>query len=75
MIDTMSKRVFGSMMFLNHTVKRVFDTQTRITLVKTVWGMVNKMQISRVQRHQNFAAKVTSGEVQKYDPVISIRNI
>ena len=82
-IDNMSRRVFGSLMFLNRTVNTVFDTQTRITLVKTlvlsiinycstVWGMANKTQISRVQKLQNFAAKVAYGGVRKYDHVTPI---
>ena len=82
-IDNMSKRVFGTLMFLNRSAISAFDTQTRISLVKslvlsivnycsTVWGMANITQISRVQKLQNFAARVAYGGIRKYDHITPV---
>ena len=62
-----------------------FDTPTRVMLIQSlvlslinycskIWGMTNKQQIERVQKLQNFAAKVADGNARKYDHVSPILN-
>jgi len=40
-----------------------------INYCSRIWGTTNKTQIERVQKLQNFAAKVTFGGLKKYDHV------
>ena len=82
-IDNMSRKVIGSLSFLNRNIHLFFDVQTRINVVKTlilsiinycssIWGMANVTQLSRVQKLQNFAAKVAYGGAKKRDHVSPI---
>ena len=81
-IDEMAKKVTGILFYINR-IKDRFETSTRIILVQSlvlsalnycsnIWGMSNKTQIERVQRLQNFAAKVAIGGARKYDHVSPI---
>jgi len=81
-VDEMSKKVYGILMFLNR-IKDRFHNTIRITVVQSlvlslinycskVWGMTTKSQLERVQRLQNFAAKVAVGGARKYDHVTPI---
>ena len=83
-IDEMSKKVYGTLMFLNRITEH-FTNKTRIAVVQTlalsiinycskIWGMSTKTQLERVQRLQNFAAKVAIGGARKYDHVTPIFN-
>ena len=67
----------GSLLFLNHLKDKV-EEDTRIMLVQSlalcsidycfkIWGSAGKTQIQRVQKLQNFAAKIAVGNVRKYD--------
>ena len=38
----------------------------------TIWGTTNATQIDRVQKLQNFAAKMAEGNAQKFDHVTPI---
>ena len=84
-INMMSKKVFGTQSFINRKAATVFNKQTRITIIKTlvlsiinycstIWGMAGKTQLSRVQKLQNYAAKVAEGGIRKYDHVTPILN-
>ena len=81
-IDEMAKKVTGILFYINR-IKDRFETSTRIILVQSlvlsvlnycsnIWGMTNKTQIERVQKLQNFAAKVAIGGARKYDHVSPI---
>ena len=81
-VDEICKKVFGTLIYLNR-IKDWFDQNTRITVVKSlalsiinycsiIWGMTAKHQIDRVQKLQNFAAKIAVGGARKYDHVTPI---
>ena len=76
-IDEMSKKVTGTLIYLNR-IKDNFETSVLIVIVQSlalsliyycsnVWGYTNKTQLERVQKLQNFAAKVAIGGASKYD--------
>ena len=78
-IDEMCKKVTGTLMYLSR-IKDCFDTPTRVMVVQslvlsliyyctTVWGATNKTQIERVQKLQNFAARVALGGIGKYEHI------
>ena len=71
-------------MFL-YRISDNLNNTTRIAVVQTlalslinycskIWGMTTKSQLERVQRLQNFAAKVAIGGARKYDHVTPIFN-
>lgn len=82
-IEEMCRKVTGILMYLNRIGQR-FERNNRIIIVQSlalsvlnycsrVWGSACKHQIAKVQKLQNFAAKVASGDSRKYDhatPVI-----
>ena len=83
-IDEMSKKVYGTLMFL-YRMSDNFNNTTRIAVVQTlalslinycskIWGMTTKSQLERAQRLQNFAAKVAIEGARKYDHVTPIFN-
>jgi len=78
-IDEMHKKVIGTLLYLNR-IGQWFETATRTMVVQSlvlsiinycsrIWGTTNKTQIERVQKLQNFAAKVAYGGLKKYDHV------
>lgn len=81
-IDEVCKKVTGILMYISR-MSGNFDTQTRTQIVQAlalstinycskIWGMANNTQIQRVQKLQNFAAKVAIGGARKYDHVTPI---
>ena len=83
-INEMSRKVFGILMYLNR-IKDNFNKDTRITVVQSlvlskinycikIWGASNKTQLVRVQKLQNFAAKVAIGNAKKHDHATPILN-
>ena len=81
-INHISRKVNGILIALNR-IKDSLDKTSRITIVQSlsisiinyclrVWGMTTKEQIERVQKLQNFAARVAHGEVRKYDHITPI---
>lgn len=81
-IDEMAKRVYGTLSFINR-ISDQLDKATRINVVQSlvmtvinygskIWGITTKQQIERVQRLQNFAAKVAVGGARKFDHVSPI---
>ena len=67
----------GTLIYLNR-IKNCNDRNTRVIIVQAlalsiinycsrIWGCANKTQIQRVQKLQNFAAKVALGKGKKYD--------
>lgn len=83
-IDELYKKITGTLLYINR-IKNSFDTPTRVMLIQSlvlslinycskIWGMSNKQQIERVQKLQNFAAKVADGNARKYDHVTPILN-
>lgn len=81
-IDEMYKKVIGTLIYLNRVCGR-FEEHLRIIIVQSlvlsiinycsrIWGATNKMQMGRVQKLQNFAAKVAVGGAKKYDHVTPI---
>ena len=76
-IKDLHRKTIGSLVFLNH-LKHKIDRDTRIMLIQSlalstmnycfkVWGSAGKSQIQRVQKLQNFAAKIAIGNVRKFD--------
>ena len=76
-IDEMYKKIMGSLIFLNR-IKNQVTSDIREILVQAlalgylnycpnIWGTASKTQIQRVQKLQNFAAKVAVGYGRKYD--------
>ena len=65
------------MIFLNR-IKNRFDNEMRTIVVQSlalsimnyclkIWGSTTKQQVQRVQKLQNFAAKVIDGKAKKFD--------
>ena len=76
-INHISRKVNGILLFLNR-IKDHFEKSARIIVVQSlvlsiinycskVWGLTTKQQLERVQKLENFAAKVASGNARKYD--------
>ena len=76
-INEMSKKVNGTLIFLNR-IKDRFDSEMRAMVVQSlalsivnyclkIWGSTTKQQIQRVQKLQNFAAKIIDGKAKKFD--------
>ncbi len=70
-ISEVTRKIFGTLMCINRIVE-VFSKEVRTTLIQSlvlsiiyygmaVWGTTNKTQVKRVQRLQNFCAKVAVG--------------
>ena len=83
-IDALSKKVTGTLLYINR-IKNHFSAYTRTMVIQSlvlslinycskVWGMTSKQQIERVQKLQNFAAKVAEGNARKFDHVTPIIN-
>ncbi len=81
-ITEISRKTVGTLMYINR-IKDNFDKSTRVIVVQslvlsilnycnTIWGTTNATQISKVQKLQNFAAKVADGTAKKYDHVTPI---
>lgn len=78
-IEEMRKKVMGILMYLNR-IKDCIPVSIRTHIVKTlalsiinyamkIWGSTNKTQIQKVQKLQNFAARIALGEVRKYEHI------
>ena len=76
-IDHISRKINGILMFLNR-IKDRFDKAGRIIVIQSlvlsiitycskVWGNTTSEQLERVQKLENFAAKVALGKGRKYD--------
>ena len=78
-IDELSKKVSGILIYLNR-MKNYFDNKTRVQIVESlvlsvinycikIWGGTNNTQLERVQKLQNFAARVAVIGIGKYDHI------
>ena len=78
-IDEVCRKVNGTLIYLNR-IKDRFDSEMRGMVVQSlamsivnyclkIWGSTSKQQLQRIQRLQNFAAKVVDGKAKKYDHV------
>ena len=76
-INHISSKINGILRYLNR-IKESFDKESRIIVVQSlvlsiinyclkVWSVTTQQQIERVQKLENFAAKVASGGARKYD--------
>ena len=81
-ISHISRKVNGVLIALNR-IKDRLDRTSRIIIVQClsisiinyclrVWGMTTKEQIERVQKLQNFAARVAYGGIRKYEHITPI---
>ena len=81
-VSHISRKVNGILLFLNR-IKERFDKATRILIVQSlalsiinycikVWGMTTLQQIDKIQKLENFAAKIAVGGARKYDHVTPI---
>lgn len=78
-IDWLSRKISGILMCLNR-VKDHFDDATRVQIVQTlalsvinycikIWGTTSNMYLEKVQKLQNFAARVAIQGIRKYDHI------
>ena len=78
-IDELCRTVSGILMYLNR-IKDYFDEETRILIVQSlvssvinycikIWGTTNSLYLEKVQKIQNFAARVAVQGVRKYDHI------
>ena len=78
-VDDVCKKVMGTLVYLSR-VKQFFEPSTRKIVVQSlaisyinyclkVWGATNNTQLQRIQKLQNFAARVAVGNVRKYDHI------
>lgn len=78
-VDKIHKKVVGTLIYLNH-IRNQITTETRIMVVQTlalsiinycsnIWGSANKTQMQKVQKLQNFAARVALGNISKLDNI------
>ena len=78
-IDALCRKVSGMLMYLNR-LKRHFKEETRIMIVQSlvlsvinycikIWGSTSGMYIDKVQKLQNFAARVAVRGIKKYDHI------
>jgi len=78
-VDKIHRKVMGTLVYLNH-IKNQITTETRIMVVQTlvlsiinycsnIWGSTNKTQMQKVQKLQNFAARVALGNISKLDHI------
>ena len=78
-IKELSRKVYGLIMYVNR-IKHNFSKSSRISVIQSlilsqitygicIWGTANLTQIGRVQKLQNFAAKVALGGAAKHDHV------
>ena len=76
-ITELTKKTFGILMYINR-IRNLLSNKARIIVIQTlvlslinygmtVWGTTNKTQLKRVQKIQNFSAKVAVGGRSKYD--------
>ena len=81
-IEELSRKVMGTLIYLNR-IKENFDKSTRLTIIESlvfsqlnycfrIWGSANKTLLKRVQRLQNFAARIVDGRARKYDHITPI---
>ena len=81
-INFVIKKTNGVLISLNH-IQDSFDKSSRLIVVQSlalsiinyccrIWGMTTKEQLERVQKVQNFAAKIAYGGARKYDHVTPI---
>ena len=78
-INEISKKVIGLLIYLNR-ISMNFDKASRKIVVQTlvlshinycirIWGTTNTTLLQKVQKLQNFAARVAVGGLRKYDHV------
>ena len=81
-VDELNKKVTGILMYIRR-MKDHFDKETRNMIVESlalskiqycikVWGSAGQTQLNKVQKLQNFAAKVVDGNANKFDHVTPI---
>ena len=81
-ISHITRKVNGILIFLNR-IEDKFDKVTRVIVVQSlslsivnycsrIWGMTTKEKLDRIQKVQNFAAKIACGGAKKYDHVTPI---
>ena len=83
-IDNVYKKVIGVLIYLNR-IKDLFEPQTRIIVVQSlalslinycfiVWGCSSNVYLNRIQKLQNFAARVADGAARKFNHITPFLN-
>ena len=78
-VDEMRKKVMGILMYLNR-IRDCIPLSIRPNIVETlalsilnyglkIWGSTNKTHIQKVQKLQNFAARIALGNIRKYEHI------
>ena len=81
-INELCKKVTGTLLYINRMSER-FDRESRTQIVQTlvlsmmnyclkIWGTTTGAQMQKVQKLQNFAARVAVGGIRKYDHITPI---
>ena len=78
-IDKVYSKVMGTLIYLNR-LKDSFEPETRLIVIQSlalsiidycfkVWGLACNLHLNRVQKLQNFAARVANGNIRKYEHI------
>ena len=78
-IDKMHKKVMGILIYLSR-IKDSIPYSTRLLIVQAlvlsiinycskIWGAASRFQLQKIQKLQNFAARIVMGNVRKYDHI------
>ena len=78
-VNELTKKALGILIYINR-VSIYFDKETRKTVIHSlvlsqinycisIWGTTNTSLLQKVQKIQNFAARITIGGLRKYDHV------
>ena len=78
-INEVYKKVMGTLIYLNR-MKDYFEPETRLIVVQslalshinycfTLWGSTSDIHLNRIQKLQNFSARVAIGTVRKYEHI------
>ncbi len=76
-INNISRQIFNTLLFINR-IRENFNKNSRITVIQSlvlsvinyglmVWGTNNTTTMNRIQKLQNFAAKVALGGASKHE--------
>ena len=83
-INHIYKKVMGVLIYLNR-IKTLFEPQTRIIVVQSlalslinyciiVWGSTSNMHLNKIQKLQNFSARIADGTARKFDHITPFLN-
>ena len=83
-IDHIHKKTMGVLIYLNR-IKELFEPETRTIVVQSlalslinycfvVWGSASNVHLDKIQKVQNFAARIADGTARKFDHITPVLN-